>query len=519
MKKSIITTALAATMALTPMLPSLAAHAATNSTTHITVSQMETELINLYNTLPTWPHYPLKPTNGFGIGLKYLVGGNSNASAAADPATVAMLFPSSTNNNAAVTANQVAGWIIRWATAARNVNLTAWAAKSEFQLVQLWGIFAGSGVTKGTDTITAKQEQTILANMKQAFGEVDTVNPFKIDTMQSEIQQLIKWENTVPVWPAGLETYDPNSGTAFWKNPSMKIPESKWFGLAPVYGPNVKGLQIESAYEPQLPMTAGVLAHWIISFEKDARQLNMSLEPTQNEFQLVQDFGVFQGTGITSPTQILTAKQSNQIMGNLNAVTYGVRVNENKVQFVEPLMSVQGMVIDWEGLSEINKSLKNDWPSAYGQLIKMMDTMSLTFEPGGKIVYNRAKSNQIGLGLDVAYVTQTGHVSSELYRAGGTNYAKPSAFNLSVPFTYSPTENTTSYNIKGFQYKLKNNGDVLVSVMFMPFNRETWKVDGYTIAPQPRYLVEFNKQTGNVVAVSLYGQAGQNYPAEVGNVE
>jgi hypothetical protein len=386
--------------------------------------------------------------------------------------------------------------------------------------VQLWGIFAGTGVTKETDTITAKQEQTILANMKQAFGEIDTVNPFKIDTMQSEIQHLITWENTVPVWPAGLESYDPNSGTAFWKNPSMKIPESKWIGLAPVYGPNaLKNLQIESAYEPQLPVTAGVLAHWIISFEKDARQLNMALEPTQNEFQLLQDFGVFQSTGITSPTQLLTAKQSNQIMGNLNAVTYGVRVNKNKVQFVEPLMSAQGMLPAWQGLVEINKNLKNDWQSAYGQLTKMMNTMSLTFEKGGKIIYNRAKSNQIGLGLDVAYDTSAGHVYSELYRAGGGNYAKPSAFNLPVPFTYSPTENATSYNIKGFQYKLKNSGDMLVSVMFMPFNHETWKVDGYTIAPQPRYLVECNKQTGNVVAVSLYGQTGQNYPTEVQDVE
>ncbi len=516
MKKKLITTAAAVALTLASMVPALAAQTTSQA---VTVEQAETDLLKLYNQLPTWPNYPEKSMYGFGIGLKYLVGGNSNASAAADPATAALLFGSN-KSSAVVTANQVAGWIIRWAKTARNVNLTAWAAKSEYQLVQLWGMFAGTGIVKGTDRITAKQEKEILANMKQAFGEVGTVNPFKKLTMQSEIEHLIKWENTVPVWPAGLETYDPNSGTAYWKNPNMKIPQSKWFGLAPIYGPNaIKDLQIESAYEPQLPVTAGVLAHWIISFEKDARKLDMKLEPTQNEFQLLKDFGVFWRTGITSPTQILTAKQSNQIMENLNAVTYGLRVNKNKVQFVEPLMSAQGMVIDWEGLSEINKSLKNDWPNAYGQLTKEMDTMSLTFTPGGKITYNRAKSNQIGLGLDVAYVTPAGHVYSELYRAGGTNYAKPSAFNLPVPFTYSPTENATSYNIKGFQYKLKNSGDALVSVMFMPFNRETWKVAGYTIAPQPRYLVEFNKQTGNIVAVSLYGQAGQNYPAEVENVE
>ena len=267
--KQIITSAMAVALAMSPILPSFAAHAAT--TASVTVGQMETGLISLYNTLPTWPNYPEKPTYKFGIGLKYLVGGNSNASAAADPATAALLFGPA-NASAVVTANQIAGWIIRWAKVARNVNLTAWAAKSEFQLANLWGMFDGTGITKGNEPITAQQEKAILANMKRTFGEVGTVNPFKELTMQSEIQHLIKWENTVPVWPAGLEAYDPNSGTAFWKNPNMKIPESKWFGLAPIYGPNaIKGLQIESMYEPQLPVTAGVLAHWIISFEQSAR--------------------------------------------------------------------------------------------------------------------------------------------------------------------------------------------------------------------------------------------------------
>ena len=503
----------------TALMPQLSfAKTTSQSNKFVTTFEAKKQLLDLYNSLPTWPNWPQKAPYGIGIGLKFLLGGSSNQNLAASPATSVFLFGKQ-QQNIKLTANQLARWLVGWAAQARNVPIGAWESSDAFTLLKTWGFWNGTAIKKSTDYVASSDFLRLETDMRRAFGQIDTISLKNTVTMQYALEYLYQAEKKIPIWPHGLAMYT-NQG-AIWRTPQDKLPQANWYGLVNALGLPKQTFVTSNIYATQLPTTALMIADWIVNFEVNARKMDLRYEPSQDPFTLIKDFGLFQGTNISQPKQTLTSSDFNTIIKNFSAATFGIqRKNKNTVDFHAIMMDKQYHVAMWNGLSKIDASLKNAWPNVYQKLIELINSATLTFHKNGVITYNRKNIKGYGLGIAISYMDANSHVYSQLYRAIGKNAytISPNSFNEKLPFVFSPKSNLTSKTGQRIKF-LHPKADYYVEVNFAPYNYASWVTIGEaTIDKEPSFGIEFNKSTGDIIAMyRLTGPIAPDYPAEVVN--
>jgi|GEM_PF-5057618 len=338
-------------------------------------------------------------------------------------------------------------------------------------------------------------------------------------TQSSAISQLIGVFNHVPSWPKYLEAIDPETQSYNWTHVEDALPSSKWTGLACVF-PGSKPSQYADLLgitpsSPGAQVRASQLAQWIVNWEVKARRVDLKQEPTQNPFALLKLFSFFWGTSITGPQSVVTQSDMAAIRNNIVEVSRGWRLlSADRVQFLEPLADNVSIKDQFPVLVNNRQFTKSDWPKVYGAITKLQDSMTLTVETNGNVVYRYQKGTGYSLGIGGHFVNSKGIVYSSyswkiahLFRAVAFNEPNPEIFNPRVhlsdfSFVQSHELGMGLPPEKGYVYYF----DGLVINRFAAEK-------GLEVAPDLGFAIGYHD--GHIDWVKQLGPASLNYPSEV----
>ena len=191
-------------------------------------------------------------------------------------------------------------------------------------------------------------------------------------TAADVVNGLLSVYATQQVWPVGLDT-----GLG-WLPGYTQVPNSQWYGLSTVF-PNkpasdyAKLLGMTSVPQNQ-PITAGTLGQWLFTWEKIARLPHSSWyllknQPSQDPYTLMSDYSMFYGTDFTGPNSMVTAHDLQMVEQNIKEVDQGYRMlSANKMQVLVPMTTL------WNS-SQIT-----------ARALKAADSIVLTFPGQNKVV-------------------------------------------------------------------------------------------------------------------------------------
>ena len=267
------------------------------------------------------------------------------------------------------------------------------------------------------------------------------------------IRDLLKTFMTIPSWPATISSgkdtnvyfvfQDAKLAQNVWLPPSP-VTATAWIGLHCVF-PNKpfneypRLLDIHTK-DPLKSVTAGQVSEWIVNWSIIARKINLLTEPTRNPFQLLRDFSVFWGTGITSPNQIITRRQALEINNNLVSACRGWRVMApNEIMLLspfqtcglnyfvpttDPLYNLKDSVwISWSSFIKTSGDeagwILSDWPKVYGKIVQSEDSSTLILLPNGNISLNAFNNSNYHPGPNLTFA------NSDQYAVGNYETAIP----------------------------------------------------------------------------------------------
>lgn len=338
-------------------------------------------------------------------------------------------------------------------------------------------------------------------------------------TQASAISQLIAVFNEVPSWPKNLEAIDPETQSYDWVHVDGAIPSSKWTGLACVF-PGSKSTQYPALLGihevgTDAPVTAAQLAKWIIDWEVKARQVDLSQERTQSPFALLKMFSFFWGTGITKPQTVITARDMATIRNNIVEVSRGWRVlTSSQVQFLEPLADCINIKIQFPTLVNNHQFTRADWPEVYGAIVRVQDSMTLTVQPDGNVVYRYQKGTGYSLGIGGHFVNQQGNVYSS-YSWKISHMFESVALNEPSPEVFNPHQHLVHFPFVQNHELGMSVPKTTGSIFFfdgMAINRFA-AVHGLGVASDLCYAIGY--ANGHIIWVKQLGPASLNYPSEV----
>ncbi|MCY0876012.1 MAG: hypothetical protein OWT28_07090, partial [Firmicutes bacterium] len=350
-------------------------------------------------------------------------------------------------------------------------------------------------------------------------AQAESVRASDAVTQASVISQLMAVFHDVPSWPKYLEAMDPETQSYDWAHVDDAIAPTKWIGLACVF-PGSKPSQyplllgIREA-TPKAQVTAGQLAQWIVDWEVSARRVDLSQEPTQNPFALLKRFSFFWGTEITGPKSVITGRDMATIRNNIVEVSRGWRIlSRNQVQFLEPLADCVNIKIQFPTLVNNHQFTKADWPEVYGAIVKVQDSMTLTVEPNGNVVYRYQKGTGYSLGIGGHFVNQQGIVYSA-YSWKIAHMFESAALNEPSPEVFEPLQHPVHFPFVQNHELGMNIPKTRGYVFFfdgMAINRFA-AVHGLGVASDLSYAIGY--VNGQVNWVKQLGPASLNYPSEV----
>lgn len=338
-------------------------------------------------------------------------------------------------------------------------------------------------------------------------------------TQTSAIKQLIGVFNEVPSWPAKMQSYI-GGGIGGWWGAKSAMPVKDWTGLKSVFPGQPQSMWATGlgmvAKNPNGSVTADQVAHWVLNWEEVARQINLKTEPYQgNQFALVQLFSFFYGTDIKNPRSIVSQKDMMAIRNNVIEVNRGWRVlGTNKVETLVP------MIRDISGLMAIaNPSFlagfftRANWAQqVYAPYIREQDSMTLTFLPGNRVIYNRnAGVNGMVLGLGYSWIKNFGPQLGE-NSLSFVDSGKKAAIQRAIPAIISPHDPMQPYPyLYEGVIKPAPAQNVLYTNEFV-VNNQTWPTGNGIVKTLP-YEIGY-KNNGTIQWVAVATNMPNNYPAQ-----
>ncbi len=491
--KPLITTAIAVTMALTPML---AAHAATNAysnqRTSITLngkpfSQPYRMVANGTTYMPIYYVDKLLQSLGFTatwngtVHTWTLSNGNSAPSLSINGKT----------NNTTIRVNgsnvEQDVSIIQAKDPASGVMTTFMPIWYVQQILNAMGF--GTDTWNGASTpptwtlSEAGSAGTTSATVPTSSNVVNTSgDPTAADVANG----LLSVYATQQVWPAGLDT-----GLG-WSFGYTQVPNSQWYGLSTVF-PNkpasdyAKLLGMTSVPQDQ-PITAGTLGQWLFTWEKIARLPHSSWyllknQPSQDPYMLMSDYSMFYGTDFTSPNSVVTAHDLQMVEQNIKEVDQGYRMlSANRMQVLVPMTTL------W-------------FPSQHSaEALKAADSVVLTFPGQNKVV---ATANYVSNQLEIGdmYIPS---INSGIETTTGFVLKANQPVTMVAVLGKSYVDHTTAAN-------LKNSTIYMFMPSYLNDNSPIFQVSiaGYHLYA-PRYYISFTN--GKLSRIYVWGTNRNSWP-------
>ena len=383
--KPIIMTILAATMAMMPTFPTLAAHATTTKwdyqQTSITlngsnISQPYRMVVNGTTYMPIYYVDVLLKKLGFTAKWD----GTNHLWTLSDGQAVPSLSINGKTGNTTIAVNganvEQNVSIIQAKDPASGVVTTFMPIWYVQQILNHMGF-----ATDKWDGAANPPTWTLGATSKASAPLVNTSND---PTAAQVAQGLLSVYATQQVWPWAY-----NMG--FGWSDGTPTPNTDWYGLSTVFPskPSSEYAQLlgMTNVPSDQPITAGILGQWLFNWEKFARiphaEWNLlKNQPSQDPYTLMNDYSMFYGTDFSGPNSIVTANDLTMVEKDIREVDRGYRMlGANKMQVLVP------MITDW-------------YPAQHSaEALKSADSVILTFPGQNKVVASASYvSNQLGIG-------------------------------------------------------------------------------------------------------------------------
>ena len=211
-------------------------------------------------------------------------------------------------------------------------------------------------------------------------------------------QGLLGVYATQQVWPWLLDMglgWSPSSynPTTYPQSPT----NAQWYGLATVFpgkpASDYAQLQGMTSAPQDQPITAGTLAQWLYNWEKYARipheEWNTLVnQPSTDPYTLMKDYSMFYGTDFTSANSVVTAQDLSMVEKNIVSVDQCYRVlAPNKIQVLVPMIYANGIAT----------------PAKTKSMILSADSVIFPF-PGHNQLVATASVNTFNMGISGTYI-------------------------------------------------------------------------------------------------------------------